>query len=181
MKSRRYVFSWDFIGDIQKGRPNLGNSVSIEAYRLFLYTMRDVLEESYGTEESEKILYRAGFLAGENVVENYLPGYTLFDDFVAALHDLLLEKKIGILRIESSDLSTNTFCITVSEDVDCSGLPECDHVICTYDEGFVAGLFSSFTGRRFTAKEVDCWCTGDRTCRFVVQLTEEHAAPLRDD
>lgn len=93
MKSRRYVFSWDFIGDIQKGRPNLGNSVSIEAYRLFLYTMRDVLEESYGTEESEKILYRAGFLAGENVVENYLPGYTLFDDFVAALHDLLLEKR----------------------------------------------------------------------------------------
>ena len=72
MKSRRYVFSWDFIGDIQKGPPNLGNSVSIEAYRLFLYTMRDVLEESYGTEESEKILYRAGFLAGENVVENYL-------------------------------------------------------------------------------------------------------------
>ena len=41
MKSRRYVFNWDFIGDIQKGRPNLGNSVSIEAYRLFLYTMRD--------------------------------------------------------------------------------------------------------------------------------------------
>lgn len=180
MKLRRYAFCWDLIGDIQAGRPNLGNFVSIEAYRLFLYTMRDVLEESYGTEASEKLLYRAGFLAGKNIVKSYLSGYTLFDDFMAALYALLLEKKIGILRVESSDLSTHTFCITISEDVDCSGLPECDHVICTYDEGFVAGLFSSFTGQPFTAKEVDCWCTGDRTCRFVVQLTEDHAGPLRD-
>ena len=32
--------------------------------------------------------------------------------------------------------------------------------------GFIAGLLESFTGKAFRVKEIDCWCTGDRTCRF---------------
>ena len=31
----------------------------------------------------------------------------------------------------------------------------------------------SFTGKSFEAKEVDCWCTGDRTCRFEVKPATE--------
>ena len=27
-------------------------------------------------------------------------------------------------------------------------------------------MIESFTGKKFLVKEVDCWCTGDRTCRF---------------
>jgi predicted hydrocarbon binding protein len=38
--------------------------------------------------------------------------------------------------------------------------------VCVYDEGFIAGLLECLTGSRFKVKEVDCWCTGDRTCRF---------------
>ncbi|MGE9985602.1 V4R domain-containing protein, partial [Desulfovibrio sp. SGI.169] len=66
MKSRPYRFSWDFIGDVEDGRLNLGNSTRIEVYRLFQYTLRDVLEARYGTEESDRILYEAGYLAGKN-------------------------------------------------------------------------------------------------------------------
>ena len=29
MESRLYRFSWDFIGDIEDGRPNLGNTTRI--------------------------------------------------------------------------------------------------------------------------------------------------------
>ncbi|MEI6451670.1 MAG: 4-vinyl reductase, partial [Actinomycetes bacterium] len=45
--------------------------------------------------------------------------------------------------------------------------------ICVYDEGFIAALLESYTGRRFVVKEVDCWCTGDRTCRFTAEVAAE--------
>jgi predicted hydrocarbon binding protein len=63
--------------------------------------------------------------------------------------------------------------VTVSEDLDCSGLPLLDHEICVYDEGFLAGILERYTGQHFRVKEVDCWCTGDRTCRFVAERVIE--------
>lgn len=84
---------------------------------------------------------------------------------------------IGILRVEEEDLSNGRLVLTVSEDLDCSGLPELSYEFCTYDEGFIAALLESFTGIRFQVKEIDCWCTGDRTCRFlaVADVTPEAA------
>ena len=98
--------------------------------------------------------------------------YALADDvneFVVELQELLKKLKIGILRIEEADLEKMTFRLTVAEDLDCSGLPASDETICTYDEGFLSGLLSEYTGRSFSAEEVDCWCSGDRVCRFDVK------------
>jgi uncharacterized protein len=46
---RKYAFSWDLIGDITMGRPNLGNQTRLEVYRLMQLTFRDILEQRYGT------------------------------------------------------------------------------------------------------------------------------------
>ena len=98
--------------------------------------------------------------------------YALADDvneFVVELQELLKKLKIGILRIEEADLEKMTFRLTVAEDLDCSGLPASDETICTYDEGFLSGLLSEYTGKSFSAKEIDCWCSGDRVCRFEAE------------
>ena len=71
--------------------------------------------------------------------------------------------------MESEDRENARFTLTVAEDLDCSGLPDMEHAVCTYDEGFIAGIFNVFTGQDFDVKEIDCWCTGDRTCRFEVK------------
>jgi predicted hydrocarbon binding protein len=89
-----------------------------------------------------------------------------FNEFVVELQELLKKLKIGILRIEKADLDKMTFTLTVAEDLDCSGLPASEETICTYDEGFISGLLAEYTGKDFTAEEVDCWCSGDRVCRF---------------
>ena len=73
---------------------------------------------------------------------------------------------MNILRIEQADLEKMAFTLTLAEDLDCSGLPVSDETICRYDEGFLSGLFSEYTGKNFSAKEVDCWCSGNRVCRF---------------
>jgi len=166
---RKYEFSWDLLGDIEMGRPNLGPVARLEVYRLMQFCFRDVIEKAHGSEEADRIFYQAGYLAGQHFYANLIGPLQDLNDFVAKLQSLLKELKIGILRIEEADLEKGHFVITVSEDLDCSGLPEKDFEFCTYDEGFIAALLESFTGKKFLVKEVDCWCTGDRTCRFLAQ------------
>ena len=169
MSERQYEFSWDFVGDIKEGRPNLGNTTRIEVYRLFQYTLRDVLEQRGGTLEADKILFDAGVLAGKHLADYFIGKQDSVTEFLSAAKNLLLELGIGILRVEESNTETNHFILSVAEDLDCSGLPETGHEVCSYDEGFIKGLFEFQTGSIFDVKEIDCWCLGDRTCRFEVK------------
>ena len=166
MTERRYAFFWNLLGDIENARPNLGPTMRIESYRLMQFTFRDVLEQRYGTEVCDDIFREAGAIAGRAFYENAVePKPKNFSELVAKLQELLRTFGIGILRIEQSndDLSCT---LTVSEDLDCSGLPELGYETCIYDEGFLAGILGAFSGLKFNVKEVDCWCTADRTCRF---------------
>lgn len=169
----RYRFRWELLGDIQEGRPNLGQYTRLEVYRLMQFTFRDVLERRFGTQAADELFYEAGQVAGKAFYENLLGGVADFDAFVPQLQSVLKEMGIGILRVEKADPEKGKFVLTVSEDLDCSGLPELDYEICVYDEGFIAGLLESFTGKHFVVKEVDCWCSGDRTCRFVAEAVHE--------
>jgi predicted hydrocarbon binding protein len=170
---RQYAFSWDLVGDIAQGRPHLGPTTRLEVYRLMQYCFRDVLEQRYGTAVADALFYDAGKLAGTHFYQQVIGEVADFESFVARLQEVLREMGIGILRVERADLEKGELVLTVSEDLDCSGLPERDSEICIYDEGFICALLESFTGKRFKVKEVDCWCTGDRTCRFSAQVVEE--------
>ena len=75
-----------------------------------------------------------------------------------------------MLKIEESDIENLKFVLTISEDLDCSGLPINGMTVCDYDEGFLEGIFHIYTGEKIIAKEIDCWSTGERTCRFSIDL-----------
>jgi len=142
------------------------------------FCFRDILEQRYGTEETNKIFYESGLLAGRNFYENVLadPKPDTFNKLVSLLQTTLSSLGIGILRVEEADVDVMHFTLTVSEDLDCSGLPELGFEVCIYDEGFLAGILEAFTGRPFKVKEVDCWCTGDRSCRFDARPISEESA-----
>ncbi|HEY5556754.1 V4R domain-containing protein [Acetobacterium sp.] len=166
---RRYEFSWDLLGDIEEGRPNLGNTTRVEIYRLMQFTFRDVIEQNLGSEKTDEIFFAAGKLAGKEFYKHMITSTQDLNDFVNQLQEVLKDLGIGILRIEKADMEKGELTLTVSEDLDCSGLPELGYEICTYDEGFISALLESFTGTPFHVKEIDCWCTGDRTCRFTAK------------
>ncbi len=170
MPDRRYQFHWGLIGDIALGRPNLGQKTHVEIYRLMEYTFRDVLEQELGAAKTDELFFQAGRLAGKQFFQRYLANLTDFHYFVKGLQQVLKDMGVGILRVEKADLEQGRLVLTVSEDLDCSGLPELHYEVCKYDEGFIAGLLESFTGQPFKVKEVDCWCTGDRTCRFTAEV-----------
>ena len=169
----KYNFSWSQLGDIELGRPNLGNKTSVAVYRLMQYTMRAVLEKDFGDAETRNILVKAGRLAGQEFCKNALDVSLPLNKFVAQLHDVLLDFSVGVLKIEKSDIENLSFIATVSEDLDCSGLPIKGVTVCDYDEGFIAGIFEVYTGKDFLVKEIDCWSTGERTCRFTIDSLKE--------
>lgn len=172
MSNRKYEFSWHLLGDIEKGRPNLGPNTRLEVYRLMQFAFRDVMEQHMGTDKTDQLFYESGKLAGVEFYKNVFSNIQDFNSFIKSLQETLRSMGIGILRVEEADMEKGTLVLTVSEDLDCSGLPDIGYEICVYDEGFIAGLLESLTGSQFKVKEVDCWCTGDRTCRFTAELIQ---------
>ncbi|MBF0510414.1 MAG: 4-vinyl reductase [Deltaproteobacteria bacterium] len=163
---RESRFCWDDLGDINEGRPGLGSMTSVAVYRLMQYTLRDVLVSRYDPDTAGQIFYEAGLVAGRNFYSNMLTSGLAFPDFIAELQKVMKDLAVGILRVEGSDLEKLEFTLCVYEDLDCSGLPMTDETVCDYDEGFIAGILETYTGKRFVVKEIDCWATGDRVCRF---------------
>jgi len=161
------LVSWDELGDIEAGRPNLGQLVPVSIYRLLQYSVRHVLSTKFDRDFADKILFKAGKLVGEKFCKDFLNADLELPEFLSELKKVLIEQKIGILRIEKMDLENMEFILTVAEDLDCSGLPFTDTTVCNFDEGFIAGILKVYTGKDFNVKEVDCWGTGDRVCRFL--------------
>jgi predicted hydrocarbon binding protein len=168
--SSKYNFSWKDLGDISLGRPKLGPTTHVAVYRLMQYTMRDILGKRLGEEQANQIFIDAGFKAGVEFCTNVLDRSLGFNEFIANLADNLLTLGIGILRVEKADMEKMSFVITVSEDLDCSGLPFSGVAFCDYDEGFISGIMHAYTQKNFHVREVDCWGTGERTCRFSVEM-----------
>ena len=165
-------FAWGNLGDIKLGRANLGEDMPVSVYRLFQFTMRDILTRDFGVEKTSDLFRRAGELSGREFCKNLLDKTQSFDMFVAQLQKTLKDLKIGILRIETADLEKLDIVLTVEEDLDCSGLPITDESVCDYDEGFISGILNEYTGKTFITREIDCWATGERVCRFKAGIAE---------
>jgi hypothetical protein len=160
------TFSWAHLGNIKEGRGNMGEEMPVLVYRLMQFTLLDVLTKDFGREKANHYIREAGRLAGTEFTRNVLNTNVDLNTFVANLQKTLEDLKIGILRIESIDEKAEQIILTVAEDLDCSGLPISDETVCDYDEGFIAGILNEYTKKVYTVKEIDCWSSGDRVCRF---------------
>ncbi len=163
-------FSWEDLGDIDEGRKNLGNLVHVSSYRLFQFSVRKILEHMFDEEKAKEVFRLGGLLAGNRFAAEFLDKSLPFPEFAAQLQKVLKEELIGILQIEKLNLEELTMVLTVAEDLDCSGLPIYGMEVCDYDEGFIAGILHYYTGHDFDVKEIDCWATGGRVCRFDISV-----------
>lgn len=172
MPQSHNTFSWDTLGDIKAGRGDLGEEMPVLVYRLMQYTMLDVLTREMGAEGADRIFRSAGHLAGAEFAANALDLTLDFDSFVSHLQKALKDLKIGILRMEAFDPDSGEIVLTVGQDLDCSGLPVTNENVCTYDEGFISGILEKYTKKTYEVREVDCWASGDRVCRFLGKVTD---------
>lgn len=172
MAEKRPVTLEDYLWFDAESRGNLGGTLPVSVYRLLEYSMKGELAERFGVEAQIDIFRSAGRRAGVWFAEHLLNLDQPLGSFVSELQAKLQTYKIGILRVEFLDEESGKFILTVAEDADCSGLPVLGETVCNYDEGFIAGILSRFTGKPYTAVEVDCWATGDRVCRFRAEICD---------
>ena len=165
-KKKHNEFTWEQLGNIKEGRETLGEEMPVIVYRLLQYSINSILVNEHGQNFSDDIFRKAGELAGREFAKNVLNLEQGLDSFIAQLQQALQTLKIGIMRMEAFNAEDGSFTLTVGEDLDCSGLPVTDEVVCVYDEGFVAGIMQEFTGKKYQVREIDCWASGDRVCRF---------------
>jgi predicted hydrocarbon binding protein len=133
------------------------------------FSLRHVVASEHGDAAAGRLLSEAGRIAGREYCRKVLDRTLAPGPFVADLQRQMREWGIGLLRIEQADFERLEMTLTVAEDLDCSGLAFGGKTVCEFDEGFLAGIFREYRGRDFTAREVDCWASGDRVCRFVVK------------
>ena len=162
----------DYLCYDSESRGNLGEQLPVTVYRMLEYSLREDLVERFGKETQIEIFRSAGRRAGAYFARHFLNMELPLDQFVGQLQDKMQQFKIGVLRIEDVNEATGKIILTVSEDADCSGLPMLGETVCNYDEGFVAGILSLYSGKPYRAVEVDCWATGDRVCRFHAEIME---------
>ena len=172
LKNRKALSLTDYMEAQENGRENLGTELPVAVYRLLEYSIREELTSRLGKEVQIDIFRSAGYRAGTYFAEKYLDSSLELSEFTAQLQKRLEEFKMGVLRIEKFDEETGKMVLTVSEDADCSGLPLLGETVCNYDEGFLAGILTSYTGKPYNATEVNCWATGDRVCRFRADIDE---------
>ena len=161
-----------FLNYTDAGRENLGDTLPVMVYRMLEYSLKLELRNRYGKEEQIQVFRKAGRMAGEYFAKHFLDLNQPLDLFVSNLQSVLEKFKIGVLRIENIDEETGKIILTISEDADCSGLPVLGETVCNYDEGFISGIMSLYSHKNYEAIEVDCWATGDRVCRFHVNIKE---------
>lgn len=166
MQQTHNIFKWNKIGNIKEGRKNLGEEMPVFVYRMLEYAMNDILTKEYGAEQADILFRKAGHLCGMEYAKNNLELHLELNEFIAQLQTILKEQKIGILRIEKYDHESGEFVLTIAEDLDCSGLPPTNEVVCNYDEGFLSGIMEAYTGKPYHVREIDCWASGERVCRF---------------
>lgn len=166
-------FSWDSIGKVEKGRANLGDEMPVFVYRLFQYAIKDELNRRFGKDITADIFRNSGYLSGKEFANNMLDMNLEFGEFISSLRQALEECKIGVLRVEQSNLESGDMTITVGEDLDCSGLPITGEMVCNYDEGFLAGILELYTKKKYEVREVDCWASGSRVCRFKAKVVKD--------
>lgn len=158
------------LANVKEGRSNLGEEMPVFVYRLFEFSMRESLIEEFGKEKMIEVFRKAGEKSGRELAVTYLDMSVDYDTFLSDLQNLLENLKIGILRIESFNSETGHAILTISEDLDCSGLPITHETVCNYDEGFIAGILKEYTKKNYNVIEIDCWATRARACRFDARI-----------
>ena len=163
----------DYLRYDENSRGNLGADVPVLVYRMLEYSLKDALIDRFGKEVQIELFRKAGRTAGEYFARHFLDLSLPLNQFVGELQAKMQEQRIGVLRVEDVDEESGKIMLTVSEDADCSGLPVLGETVCNYDEGFISGILSLYSGKEYEAVEIDCWATGDRVCRFRAAVTDE--------
>jgi predicted hydrocarbon binding protein len=81
------------------------------------------------------------------------------------LSEFWKSQKLGEMKI----INTSRPTVIVTECYHCSKMPNVGKTLCSMDEGILEGIFASRLGIDYSFKEIECFGTGYKHCKFVFE------------
>lgn len=135
-----------------------------------LITLRDELSPLASDLAVRAILFRYGFRSGEACMQSM--GITVSNGkLLNVIPDLWDE--IGLGRLTLSKRRKNGFTLQLKESIEAEVMGEVGQTSCDFTRGYLAGVVSFLSGKRYHCKEEKCISRGDSHCIFLLTLRGE--------
>jgi predicted hydrocarbon binding protein len=134
-----------------------------------LVTLREELTPLASEPAVKAILFRYGFRSGESFVSSMGIKVSSKKKLTEALSGLWDEIGLGRLSIKKS--KKEEFKFILNESVEAEVMGDVGTASCDFTRGYLAGMVSYLSGKRYHSKEDKCASKGDNHCIFL--LTEK--------
>ena len=138
-----------------------------------LKSLHEEFEALAGKQISRSILFRCGFRGGEAVTRRMKLKLTEETSVPDTLLSLWIEIGLGRLRVE--EVSREEYLVYSEESTEAIAMGTTGQVECDLTRGWLAGILTTLTGRRFYCTEEACISNNDKEC--VYRLTTKEPAP----
>lgn len=136
-----------------------------------LITLRDELSPLASELAVKAIVFRYGFRSGEACLESMAIDPSEQNKLLEILPDLWAEIGFGRLSLRSG--SEEDFALDLYESIEANVIGEVGQVSCDFTRGYLAGMVSYLSGRKYHCKEENCVSRGDEHCMFLLSLRGE--------
>ena len=128
-------------------------------------SLRMELENIVGDKLASGVLFRFGYRCGEALVEKKSSDGQSLNAFEEALSSIW--KQTGLGTIENiNEVSENEMEIEHRDSTEAWVAGESDSPSCDFTRGYLAGITSKITQKKFYCVESECEAMGDQGCRF---------------
>ena len=135
-----------------------------------LLTLREELSPLASELAIRAILFRYGFRSGEACMQRI--GINVKEGkLLEILPDLWDE--IGLGRLSLTKSSKKGFALHLNESIEANAIGEVGQASCDFTRGYLAGIVSSLSGKRYHCKEEICISRGDTHCSFHLGIRVE--------
>ncbi len=125
--------------------------------------LREELEIVEGDHRARTMLYRYGQRCGRALVESYALSCASLSEVKSIIEPIWMEAGLSRIRIDSVEESE--MMVTLEESIEAK-----DGKTCEFAKGYLSGIVSELTGKRYEVEEVECASDGYLAC--VMQVYE---------
>lgn len=137
-----------------------------------LQHLREELEIEEGDARARLMLYRYGQRCGRALVSSYDLHCATMSEVKSVIQPLWMEAGLSRIRIETAEESD--LIVNLEESVEAKDGKSCD-----FARGYLSGMVSELTGKRFEADEVECASSGYMSCVMQVYEVVDTLKPIK--
>ncbi len=137
-----------------------------------LKSLHDEFASLAGEKIARSILFRCGFRGGESVTKRM----GLSCDNGMGIGDMLLSLwiEIGLGRLRVLEETADEILIESEDSTESIAMGKTGKAECDMTRGWLSGIVSMLTGKRFYCYEEKCASKGDKTCVYRVTVKEQY-------